>query len=402
MSSAATPYFYPRLIGLYTPSSDPSHTLITSIPGLFKSERLSPVPAFIFTSPSSEISNENFWKTLYALWIRRTTSERLPVILSPSLTNETLSDLSLFLTTTGLAYPAPDPSPSLPNTPIATFWSSSSNPDPSSTTESIHTRLILIRSSFWQAAGIPPGLHWLRHPALFPSPHGTTFPPIVSFTNSMSPPILTTHPLRPPKPPPNAILYRRHIISLNSTLTLRHLNPSDPRTFRTYATWQNSDRVNEGWRERGDDEHHKRYLEKMLNDRHSMSVIVEWDGEMAGYAEVAWSLEDGCAAFLRGVEGGSGETPGVWDQGTHYLVGEEKFRGRRRFTAVMVSLKHLCFLRDPRTNIVMGEPRFDLPIIPLLATYLPQEFNREFELPHKRAVYFVLRRERFFQAAILY
>lgn len=45
-------------------------------------------------------------------------------------------------------------------------------------------------------------------------------------------------------------------------------------------------------------------------------------------------------------------------------------------TAAMVSLKHLCFLRDARTNTVMGEPRFDLPIIPLLATYLPQEFNR--------------------------
>jgi hypothetical protein len=88
----------------------------------------------------------------------------------------------------------------------------------------------------------------------------------------------------------------------------------------------------------------------------------------------------------------------------------------------MTSLKHCCFLRDPRTEIVVGEPRSDLPIIPRLIRFLPQEFNRasplmiiilfvlcdtdsvrqEFELPHKRAVYFTLRRERFFQAATLY
>lgn len=53
----------------------------------------------------------------------------------------------------------------------------------------------------------------------------------------------------------------------------------------------------------------------------------------------------------------------------------------------MVSLKHACFLRDPRTEVVVGEPRYDLDIIPLLATFLPQEIRKEVELPHKRAVF---------------
>ena len=44
--------------------------------------------------------------------------------------------------------------------------------------------------------------------------------------------------------------------------------------------------------------------------------------------------------------------------------------------AIMTSMKHMCFLRDPRTDVVVGEPRADLPIIPKLVKALPQEVNR--------------------------
>jgi len=42
----------------------------------------------------------------------------------------------------------------------------------------------------------------------------------------------------------------------------------------------------------------------------------------------------------------------------------------------MTAMKHACFLRDPRTEIVVGEPRTDLPIVPRLKLFLPQELNR--------------------------
>lgn len=89
---------------------------------------------------------------------------------------------------------------------------------------------------------------------------------------------------------------------------------------------------------------------------------------------------------------------GDYDQGTHLLIGEDKFRGRHRctsfcssfhractradsardgsVTAVMTSMKHACFLRDPRTEVVVGEPRADLSIVPKLKLFLPQELNR--------------------------
>lgn len=64
-----------------------------------------------------------------------------------------------------------------------------------------------------------------------------------------------------------------------------------------------------------------------------------------------------------------------WDRGIHVLVGEERFRGSTRgkvatlllllklihlaARAWMRSLHHYCFLADPRTDHVVGEPRAD-------------------------------------------
>lgn len=118
---------------------------------------------------------------------------------------------------------------------------------------------------------------------------------------------MTTHPLRPPKPSPGSILYSRFIFSTGQHLTLTHINADDEKHFETYKKWQNSDRVNVGWRERGDDEKHRKYLKDRLNDPHIMGFMVEWDGELAGYGEMSWVKEDGMNAFVGGM--------GDYDQG---------------------------------------------------------------------------------------
>ncbi|KIK69355.1 hypothetical protein GYMLUDRAFT_35427 [Collybiopsis luxurians FD-317 M1] len=345
-----------------------SRTLRTSPHGIVNDDRAVSSPAVVFkTVGASQIDTANIWASIYAFWIRHSEKEVVPLIIDtesfdPTCASETLA----YLTTTGLAFCPPDASSKF--------------------------ELLLVRASFWQGAGAPTEFHWLRSMVPLPSLSSSPFFPFVqSFTRTEH--VLTTHPLRPPKPPPGSVLYSRFIFTVNEHLRFIHIDASNPAHFDAYTRWQNSERVNVGWRERGPDEKHRKYLADRLADPHIMGFVVEWNGELAGYGEMAWVKEDPMGTYVGGL--------GDYDQGTHLLIGEEKFRGRHRFTAVMTSMKHACFLRDPRTQIVVGEPRADLPIVPRLIAYLPQELNREFEFPHKRAVYFTLRRERFFQAAML-
>jgi len=319
-----------------------------------------------------ELKPTDAWASLYAFWVRRDEHERLPLTFGESISNR--EQLYAYFTRTGLAFRAPD------------------------APQEDRFQVLLDRSAFWQGAGAPLGRSWLQTPVPSSTEFGplqsTAFPLVLSFTRSQDPPVLTTHPLRPPKPVPGSVLYSRYIHGVNSHLTLTHINADDPVHFETYCKWQNSDRVNVGWREKGDEEHHRKYHKARLADPHILGYLVAWDGELAGYGEASFNKEDGMAAFVGGM--------GDWDQGTHLLVGESKFRGRHRFAASMVSMKHFCFLRESRTQIVIGEPRADLPIIALLKAHLPQDYRKEVELPHKRAVFFVLHRDRFFTDAIFY
>ena len=313
-----------------------------------------PILAISVSPPETTITPAQLWIAIYALWIRNYEEDVLPV-------SGLSEDLILYLTHSGLGF-VPD---------------LDAGKEP---------HVLLMRETFWQNAGVPQEYAFMRtpipstaHSILTPS----MFPRFTSFTRGQN--VCTTHPLRPPKPAPGSQLYARWIFALDSLLTFTHINAEDPRHFEAYCRWQNSDRVNVGWRERGDEEHHRKYLRERLADKHIMGFIVEWDGEPAGYGEIAWVKEDHLNTFVGGL--------GDWDQGTHLLIGEEKFRGRQRckfpfhellefplmvltVTAIMTSMKHLAFLRDPRTQVVVGEPRADLPIIPRLIAYLPQEFNR--------------------------
>ena len=260
--------------------------LVTSIPGLLNEDRVNPEKVYkVDLAPDTSI--DGLWIALYAFWLRRTSFERLPISLDSS-TGKSLSD---YIISSGLGYSPPDAQEA--------------------------TDFIIVRSSFWQGAGAPQHLHWLRFrvPSVTPP-----FPHITSFTRA--PNVITTHPLRPPKPPPGTVLYTRYIASVSQTLTLIHIDASNPVHFSTYARWQNSERVNIGWRERGPDEKHRTYIAQKLADPHSMGLMVAWDRELGGYAEMSWVKEDHVNSFVGGL--------GEYDQGTHYLAGEEKFRGRHR------------------------------------------------------------------------
>jgi hypothetical protein len=212
-------------------------------------------------------------------------------------------------------------------------------------------------------AGAPRSRSWLQAHVPSVSDFGplasTAFPHTISFTRSDDPPVLTTHPLRPPKPAPGAVLYSRWVHSVKQHLTLTHIDANNPEHFEAYCRWQNSDRVNVGWREKGDEAHHRKYHAGRLADPHIMGFLVAWDGELAGYGEASFNKED--------VSGGESRvwcitdsysrawlrSPAAWatttrvsvpslsvtrpllthTPGTHLLIGESKFRGRHRFAA---------------------------------------------------------------------
>lgn len=315
------------------------------------------------------------WASIYALWLHPQIREKdlIAIVVNNARMGE-------YLRSTGLGVISPFSRNGSTTTVVpedANFW--------------------LHREAFWQGAGAPDSQSWIRsRPEVtqFPGFNGTngSFPSQIGFTRQGN--VCTVHPVRPPKPAPGTLLYSRYIVDVGEQLRIYHIDASNPLHFELYARWQNSDRVNAGWRERGPDEHHRKYLASQLADPHTMSCIFEWDGEFAGYMEIGFVKEDNVACFIGS---NCNIIVGEHDQNTHFLVGEEKFRGKQRYQAANGSMKHLAFLRDPRTKQIVGEPQHDQISLKLQERFLPMEKKKRFHLPHKMSMLIALQRDRFFQ-----
>ncbi|KAF4981722.1 hypothetical protein FZEAL_2524 [Fusarium zealandicum] len=313
------------------------------------------------------------WASVYALWLHP--DHRDDDLIAVSVDNEQVGE---YIHCTGLGVVSPF-SPKSGATNDVVYW--------------------LGREAFWQGAGAPDSQHWLQsrpEVTTFPGFNGTLglFASQVGFTRKGN--VCTVHPVRPPKPKPGTVIYSRFIVELGQHLRILHIDAENPTHFEAYKRWQNSDRVNASWQERGPDEHHQAYLAGQLEDSHTMSCVFEWDGELAGYTELGWVKEDNAACFF---SSNCNIVVGEHDQNSHIIVGEERFRGGKRYEAVATSIKHCCFLRDPRTKQVIAEPRYDLAHVKIQDKYLPQEKKKRFDLPHKTAMLFALQRDRFFQDA---
>lgn len=191
------------------------------------------------------------------------------------------------------------------------------------------------------------------------------------------------HPLRPTAS--SNVLYSRHIPWLGQTFTLREADPD--RDLHAFNRWMNNPRVAQFWEEDGSLEQHHAYLQKQLDDPHTLPLIGHFDGQPFGYFEVYWAKEDRIAPFY---------DAGDYDRGLHLLVGEETFRGKAFYTAWFSSLCHYMFLDDPRTQRLVCEPRHDNHR--QIANFDRNGFAKvkHFDFPHKRALLVMLARERFF------
>jgi hypothetical protein len=356
---------------------DQTAQLVVSAVGTQFENTASHVPSFrvieILPSSSSpqastnDISVKDMWATVYALFTLYHSQEVIPVVLSHTINNS--EELRSYLLRSGLGRTAH--APTAPKEEI-----------------------YLHRATFWQGAGTQ-GYHtrgWLP-----PSPFSVApFPYIQSFTRT--PTVIAAHPLRPPKPKPGETLFRRFCPSIGETLEFTYFDlgsgSDTSEHLDSFHRWHNSERVNKGWGERGSLEKHRAYVTEVVNDPAVLPVIMSWNGEPMGYAEITYLKENHVGPYIS-------DGPGDWDRGLHVLVGEDKFRGAERSTQWHRALIHYCFLTDPRTEKVMAEPKAANTSVLKVQLDSAMHIATIFDFPYKRSALVCVPRERFFRLDLL-
>lgn len=229
-----------------------------------------------------KIENVDVWAAVYTLWTLLHAQEVIPIMFSASYPTYIREAMMEYLIYSGLARRA------LPSTnaSTSTFSSSIGNAALASTQ---HDLIFLLRGAFWQGGGQGPAFSntvrsWLQHPL-----DHVPFPASPSFTRS--PTVIAAHPLRSPKPPRGALVYSRYCTPVGKTLTMHVLDLEDEREdgdMAAFHRWMNDERVGKGWGEQGDMEKHKRYVIGVERDPHVLALVMSWDGERMGYAEINW------------------------------------------------------------------------------------------------------------------
>ncbi|KAI6167540.1 acyl-CoA N-acyltransferase [Pisolithus thermaeus] len=312
----------------------------------------------------------DMWAVIYALFTKYHEQETIPIILSAYITNA--ADLRSYILRSGLGRVSPSRDIS-------------------------QEYLFLMRATLWQGAG-QAGFH--EHGWLPPSDSSrcalSPFPSVQSFTRT--PLVIAAHPLRPPKPKQGELLYKRYCPSVGQTLDSTYFDLGSGEGvsahLEAFHRWQNNERVNKGWNESGSLEKHLKYVKGVMNDPAVLPMMMSWDGDLMGYAEIVWLKENHVATYIP-------NGPKDWDRGIHALVGEEKYRGSVRAQAWFRSVFHYCFLADPRTERAINEPRSDNASMIKVSIDAAMHIETIFNFPHRRSVMTCMPRERFFKMDVL-
>lgn len=197
------------------------------------------------------------------------------------------------------------------------------------------------------------------------------------------------HPLRPQLVP--GVQYRRYVPEIGKTISFRVADIA--RDAEIFHRWHNQERVAALWELNKPFEELKGYLAKGLADPHQIPMILEFDGEAAGYFEIYWTPEDRLGPYYQ---------YDPFDRGFHFLIGPDKFLGTANTHAVLTSVSHFVFLDEVRTRRVMGEPRADNQRVIRYVEMVPGwKKLKEFDFPHKRAALLCGDRAEFFSKGAL-
>lgn len=228
----------------------------------------------------------SLWIQLYALHTLFPNEEAFNVATSSASstasrdTSRASSSAAALLLASGLAVPHPThSSPSSSSSPASS--------SASSTSQFAANTVLATRSAFWQSS-----YPFSRPPWILPSiavgdpqANAHAFPTSYTFSNNVN------HPVRPPKlaPDTSSPLYRRFSIELNQTLTFEVTSFRNDETVDLVTRWHNTDRVADGWRQRGDRDKQRQYLESVEASPSNMGIVGKWDGAPWGYLEIYYA-----------------------------------------------------------------------------------------------------------------
>ena len=191
--------------------------------------------------------------------------------------------------------------------------------------------LVIHRSLFWQST-CP------TSPYLSP---WVPLPPTFSASYTLPTPSGTIR-NRQLKPAPGSVVYSRYISELGQRLSYRLISAGPDaeaegvqwsKDALLMTKWQNSIRVNSGWRQRSNDtREHWKFCKDCEEAPDRWGLMGYWDDEPWGYVEIYWVKESNVAGFYRSSE---------FDMGFHALVGDDKFRGAHRVRTWMGAAVHV-------------------------------------------------------------
>ncbi|KAF8149405.1 acyl-CoA N-acyltransferase [Crassisporium funariophilum] len=364
---------------ILTYTSSPTQTFVFDVPsvGTRYEGATSHIPRYNLISlgvPTTNmghvLSIENMWVSTYALFTAHHEQEHIPIVLSGFPSPANAEEIKQYLLTSGLAQRKPQDTQNV---------------------------LFLSRAMFWQGSGTC-GFHSRSSWLLAPKP---IFPSVPSFTRNER--VIARHPLRPTKPQPGEVLYRRWCTTLDQMLEISYFDLEGvqdrshasggglSRHMAAFHRWHNDERINTAWGERGSLETHREYVEGVLGDPHVLPCMFSWDGELSGYLEIVYVKENHVAQHYP-----VGVAPGDWERGIHVLNGESKFLGGGRSEIWIRSLLHYIFLADPRTDRVVGEPSENNKAIVKVAINSGFHIETVFDFPYKRSVMVLNPRAKFF------